>query len=311
MISTSQAAQGRWVGILKALGIAEEYLQDKHGPCPVCGGVDRWRFDDKDGKGTYFCSGKCGPGDGMRLAMNFTGLNFKECAARIDGLIGNIEIQPIQQKPKKDPSIRLNKIREGLLPILADSPVEKYLKSRGLQTNEFLRYHPHIEYWDKVDNKPVSRGFFPAMVGLILTPDGKPASYHITYLNAAGKKANVKAPKKVITPKMELPGCAIRLSQITEHIGIAEGIETALAVTRNYKTPCWAACNSKLLESFEPPEGVKRVSIFADNDAGFEGQRAGYALANRLVSHGIGAEVFLPPQKGQDFADLIKPEVAA
>ena len=53
----------------------EKALSGKHGPCPLCGGRDRFRFDDKDGRGTYFCSG-CGAGDGVRLAMGITGLSF-------------------------------------------------------------------------------------------------------------------------------------------------------------------------------------------------------------------------------------------
>ena len=51
--------QHRWLAILPALGVPSHFLRNKHGPCPVCGGKDRFRFDDKDGKGTFFCNG-CG-----------------------------------------------------------------------------------------------------------------------------------------------------------------------------------------------------------------------------------------------------------
>ena len=40
------AAHGRWPEILAALGIDPAALRNRHGPCPGCGGRDRFRFDD-------------------------------------------------------------------------------------------------------------------------------------------------------------------------------------------------------------------------------------------------------------------------
>ena len=46
------AARGRWPEILAALaGLSGEQLSNRHQPCPLCGGTDRYRFDDKDGSG--------------------------------------------------------------------------------------------------------------------------------------------------------------------------------------------------------------------------------------------------------------------
>ena len=67
-LDVREAAHGRWPSILSALGLDERALSGRHGPCPMCGGKDRFRFDDKEGRGTYFCSG-CGAGDGVQLAM--------------------------------------------------------------------------------------------------------------------------------------------------------------------------------------------------------------------------------------------------
>ena len=52
-----ESAQGRWYGILTQLGIDSAFLKNTHGPCPACGGQDRFRYDDKDGHGTYYCNG--------------------------------------------------------------------------------------------------------------------------------------------------------------------------------------------------------------------------------------------------------------
>src|SRR5690348_13963485 len=58
-IPTVDRARGRWREILPCLGVETRYLTNKHGPCPLCGGKDRFRFDDKNGDGTYYCN-QCG-----------------------------------------------------------------------------------------------------------------------------------------------------------------------------------------------------------------------------------------------------------
>lgn len=50
------AARYRWQEIHAAIGIAPKFLRNKHQPCPACGGEDRFRYDDKDGKGTFICT---------------------------------------------------------------------------------------------------------------------------------------------------------------------------------------------------------------------------------------------------------------
>ena len=42
-----RAAHGRWPGVLTAFGIPAGMLVNRHGPCPLCGGTDRFRFDDR------------------------------------------------------------------------------------------------------------------------------------------------------------------------------------------------------------------------------------------------------------------------
>ena len=57
---TIERARHRWREILPQLGIETRFLQNKHGPSPLCGGKDRFRFDDRDGTGSYYCN-QCGP----------------------------------------------------------------------------------------------------------------------------------------------------------------------------------------------------------------------------------------------------------
>ncbi|MCR8999352.1 hypothetical protein MZE56_004465 [Rahnella perminowiae] len=82
---TLKNACGNWPFILPALGINVPE-NNKHGTCPKCGGKDRFRFDDKDGRGTWFCN-QCGNGDGLDLLCLISGKNKSAAAAEIEKLL--------------------------------------------------------------------------------------------------------------------------------------------------------------------------------------------------------------------------------
>ena len=95
MTRITDLAQGQWPSILGALaGLSADQLTDKHQPCPLCGGKDRYRFDDQDGNGSWYCN-KCGgrdqsggAGSGMDMLMRRTGWSFVEAAQRIEQHLG-------------------------------------------------------------------------------------------------------------------------------------------------------------------------------------------------------------------------------
>ena len=96
---------------------------------------------------------------------------------------------------------------------------------------------------------------------------------------------------------------AIRLAGAGSRLGIAEGIETSICASKRFGLPVWAATCAHGLESWEPPEGVREVVIFGDNDASFTGQAAAYALAKRLTTKGFAVQVHIPGQVDSDWAD--------
>ena len=103
MTRITDLANGHWPAILGALaGLTSEQLTDKHQPCPLCGGKDRYRFDDQDGTGSWFCNQCGGPaesggaGSGMDLLMRRTGWEFKEAAKRVEQHLG---IAPQRPEP--------------------------------------------------------------------------------------------------------------------------------------------------------------------------------------------------------------------
>ncbi len=80
------AAIGHWPDLLAAVGI-DTPRRGKHGPCPTCGGKDRFRLDDKGGRGTWICN-QCGAGDGLMLVGLVTSKPIKEAAELIAPLVG-------------------------------------------------------------------------------------------------------------------------------------------------------------------------------------------------------------------------------
>lgn len=80
------AACGHWPELLAAVGI-DIPPRGKHGPCPVCGGKDRFRLDDQAGRGTWICN-QCGSDDGLALVCRVTSKSSKEAAELIAPLVG-------------------------------------------------------------------------------------------------------------------------------------------------------------------------------------------------------------------------------
>jgi len=300
--STIETAKGRWPGILHALGIDSDFLRDRHGPCPLCGGKDRFRFDDKDGEGSYFCS-QCGAGKGLQLAMAWTGLPFQQCAARIDEIAGNVE--PTRPKPQPDSSERLKRIGASLCRLDGTDPASMYLITRGLAgaDTSHLRFHPGLAYYE--DGK--KQGTYPAMIAALTDRRGVIQSLHATYLRqGSSDKADVAAPKKILGKLGDsIAGCSIRLTDSAPTIGITEGIENALSVMKIYNIRCWSAYSANAMATFDPPEGVLSVAIFSDSDSNFVGQHAATTLAARLARSGYNVRIapFLPV--GKDFNDVV------
>lgn len=301
-------AAGKWSGLLLGFGLTERQLSGRHCPCPICGGNDRFRFDDKDGRGTYFCS-HCGAGDGVSLVMAAKGWDFRTAAREIERAAGAIPAGGMPKQPGEVEKVdRLRRVWSESKPLQAGDEAMRYLAGRGLSVETIpncLRLHPALPYFE--DGKEVGR--FPALLARVVGPDGVGLTLHRTYLQNS-KKAPVSSPRKLMAGK-PVAGGAIRLSPTGEWLGIAEGIETALAASALFRCPVWSVVSANGVESFEPPAGVKTLTIFADNDANFTGQAVAYAVARRLSQMGIACEVAIPPLVGDWLDVLNRSEVAA
>ena len=306
---TKDRALGRWKGILPAIGLPSKALANRHGPCPMCGGKDRFRFDDKGGTGSFYCnSPDCGAGDGIKLVMKFLRVDFKEACRRVDELAGGAPIvNPGNRQAPNDGQKReeLIKLWKRAMPITPDDHAGRYLFSRtGLTVFSpnlrFAKDEPHADPGAK-------RTWHPVMVAKVEPSDvaaaqGERAAIHRTYLDTFGGKADVATPRKMLG---SMPtGAAVRLMPHENALGIAEGIETALSASILYNMPVWAALTADLLENWSPPATVDQIVIFGDNDASSTGQAAAFGLAKRLKAKGLSAIVEIPQRVGDDWNDV-------
>jgi putative DNA primase/helicase len=301
MIDGDQLKQdvvGKWPGIFNSLGI--DVGDGRHKECVMCGGKDRFRFDDKEGKGTYYCNG-CGPGDGWSIVQKVLGVDFPGALKEIASIIGSVDAIPRKEDPKVSADV-MRSIFMGSDILKEGDPAYRYLTGRGLTklpTN--LRYHKKC--WELETKKNQK-----AMLAVFTSKDNTALTMHRTYLTAEGEKLKIKDAKKIIPALEKLTGGACRLFPVAENgvLGIAEGIETAIATTELFGIPTWAATTAILMEKFVPPNGVKKLVVFGDNDFNYTGHKAAYGLANAVnVQRHMPVEVKIPLIPGQDWLDVL------
>lgn len=286
-------AKGHWRELLPQLGVDARYLTGKHGPCPMCGGKDRFRFTDKDKAGMYICS-VCGANDGFKLVQSVTGQSFAEVAKQVAQIMGEKpSFTPKDRSEEETQRQAIKRIWEASSKPSKDGPVDKYLKRRlGL-------------VWASKSVREFIGRNHCLMVSQIVGPDNKAHNVHLTYLDQNGFRAKIDTPKRIMSGKVPA-GSAIRLAPADVHMGIAEGIETAIAASVMYGIPVWSAINAHNLAKWEPPSITQRVTIFGDNDESFTGHAASYSLARRLkLQRKLDVEVMIPETVGQDWADVL------
>lgn len=320
---------GRWRNVLAELGLAPRFLTNKHGPCPACGGTDRCCFDDKHLHGDFFCNA-CGAGDGFKLLQLVNGWSFSEARRAVIDTMGGYEIKPPPRRPSSraplttasdnkaptaSPPARVKTLLRPSAKPDTVPDVIAYLRSRHLWPLPLgctLRAHVQVEYRRSGEGKTwTSEGMFPCLVARVVDLKGEIVTSHVTYIDNGRKLARpdgaglLLPARKILSPVAGRRGCAVRLLPLNgDVLGIAEGIETALAASVLHDgVPVWAALNTSLLAKFEPPPEVGNLLIFADRDVA--GLEAAWNLRNSLGER-CKVELRLPPPRAGDWADELE-----
>jgi putative DNA primase/helicase len=304
MMDVIEAAKGKWHGILPQFGIDSRFLTKKRGPCPICGGKDRFFWDNKEGRGTFYCQ-HCGAGSGVQLVAIYKNWTAKQAIEEVRKLAGDIDYK----KPDKESIITeaqkkeaLNKTWAEAKPIVEGDPVSQYLIARTGRhwRSNALRIHPAL--WHPEEKKT-----YPAMIAKITDPDNKPVSIHRTFLTEDGKKPKIEKNKMLMAGSIP-EGSAIRLLPFTNVLGIAEGIETALSASAIFDIPVWAAISANVMVKWEPPETIEKIIIFADSDRNFVGQLNAFKLAYTIAKDypkKYDIYVSIPNIMGADWNDVL------
>jgi len=209
---------------------------------------------------------------------------------------------------------RLAALWAACSPVQADGmgtdPVTLYLRHRlalapgeALAVPDVIRWHPGLSY----RHEGAFMGTWPAMVAGLQGPDGAAVALHRTWLTPEGRKAPTPGPVKKLSSAAGpvMTGC-IRLAWpgdgAGDVLGIAEGIETALAAWQASGVPCVAAYSAGALAAWQWPAGVLRLVIFADHDKA--GREAADTLRARATGARLRCEVLTPSEPGTDWLDV-------
>ena len=108
----AERARGHWPEILVHFGIERGHLRDHHGPCPGCGGTDRFRFDNDKDRGTWVCGGggDTQAGDGFALLSHVYGWSAGESFLKVAAYFG---IDDLSDLPPHDPALTAKREQEA------------------------------------------------------------------------------------------------------------------------------------------------------------------------------------------------------
>ena len=179
MKKTLELAQGQWPSILGALaGLSHEQLTDKHQPCPLCGGKDRYRFDDQDGNGSWFCN-KCGgktqsggAGNGMDMLMRKNNWDFKRAASEVERHLGISKPKP--SIPIKNAEAVYHYSEDFVVARVPDAKTGKSFRQLWFDGNKWVYKLP--DHYKKANSKPLyNLGKIRATKGWVLVTEGEKA----------------------------------------------------------------------------------------------------------------------------------------
>ncbi len=258
----TRQARHRWPAILSLLSIPVP-AHHRHGPCPVCGGQDRFRMDDREGRGTWYCN-RCGAGDGLDLVVRVHRCSLAEAARRVASLESATSTPPAREKAR--PTVNIAARVNALLArcVTGESP---YLKAKG--------YDLAVPVLSAGQTITVARDIFPPGSLVLALQDIIGQLTGVQLVSPAGTKhllpgSHLKGAFVALPPDATVCPQAGSTTPATEDIAITEGYATALAVrAMTGMRVCAALSANNLLNvagTLREAYPQARLILAADND---------------------------------------------
>jgi hypothetical protein len=263
------------------------------GPCPSCGGTDR--FAISIGKQLFNCRGCGAKGDVIALAMLIYDCGFRDAVLT---LIGAVISQPRPAPPtstqkEQDEAYARQQRRKaqwlwGRSSRAVDSPAEHYLAARGIgcRLPRTLRFLPADN--DYPLTMIAAFGFAHEVEpGVVDIHDDAVLGVHLTRLLPDGSDRERGDEAKIIIGVDFVAPIVLAPPNDLMGISIAEGIEKGLAIQAVTGLGVWVAGNAGRMPALADvvPDYVKCVTIVVDGDDA--GRRHSTDLATRLAAHGF------------------------
>ncbi|WP_109849711.1 DUF927 domain-containing protein [Proteus sp. CA142267] len=278
-----KASQGRWLYILANLGITVPD-NHKHGACPKCGGKDRFRFDDKNGKGTWFCN-QCGHGDGLDLVKLVTGKETKTACQEVNKIILLPAFKEIAPTPIKKVSAKKGIEHYEKIKAFCSLGESQYLINKGLANHQCL-----------ITRQQYTQGEFNFPVGSLLLPLVDTDS-----VIKGGQLISLNGEKSLLSGST-LSGSFIVVRQPEkkplEQIVITEGFATGLSLSKCLDALIVASVSAtnlvKVAQQLRAQYPEIKIIIAGDNDFVDGKDNTGKIWAER-AGKAVDGWVTLPP----------------
>jgi hypothetical protein len=276
---------------------------ERVGPCPVCGGKDRFAINIK--KQIWNCRGCAKGGDVVDLVQHLDGVDFKSAIATLGGDERKpiAPVKPVHHEKEDDQekTKRALKIWDEASEVNG-TLAEEYLRRRHLELpddDHALRFYSPCPFADTA---------YPALIALfrdVLTDE--PNAIHRIALAPGG----ILIAKRMLG---RVGGCAVKLDadeNVELSLSIGEGIETMIAARTRGLRPAWAVGSAGALKNFPVLNGVECLSIIVDHDLPDKngrqaGQEAALECSQRWTAVGREVRRVVPRRQGADMADLVE-----
>jgi hypothetical protein len=331
----SSAAFKEWVAKARAAVRLEDELErrgiknltrdtrfERSGPCPRCGGSDRFAINTK--KQAWNCRNcRCGGGI-VELVEHLDGVDFLDACRFLTGCDpqkGEGErapsgtpaaapsqptISPNTECPADDNYARALSLWREAKPL--GDMARQYFANRGIHDlsalpdlNGVLRFHPTC---------PFGQGErHPCIVALLRNVvTNKPQAIHrIALTRDAGK-----FDRKALGPKA---GAAAKLwpdETVSLGLVVGEGIETVLAAALRIEQrgrllrPAWSMVDAPNLAKLPVLAGIESLTVLVDNDPNFAGALAARECTRRWFAARREVIELTPKEIGTDFNDIVR-----